>query len=205
MEQDVYRGGESVRPHFYIDFVEDPVKTKLVGRPVMRAVERVTVLVGSDRTHRPVFTVTDEHRRRWPDDYAAFRAAVPADLEGGVPLRGMPGLSLKREHELKALNVLFVEQLLTGTDDEAVKLYGPDAPALRKAAIAYMRGDHVDKSVDSGDKPAGEREPLREQLRALGVKPDGRWSAKRLREEIEKAQQPAESLEAIRERIAATL
>lgn len=190
---------KSKRAHFFIKFVEDKPATELVGRPVVKAQEMISIAV--DQTYRMTAEATDHYIRKYPELYREFKAALPEDLEGGVELRNVPGISLKREEELRRQGVLFVEQLLTGTEAEAVKKWGPDADKLRLAAITYMRGDS--HPVVTGERPPQTedlRTELRRELERHGVKPDGRWGVKRLREELAKAEAPADV-----ERLAAAL
>lgn len=181
------------RAHFYIDFIEDPEATELVGRPVVKAREMIAMQV--DPTHRMVREVSDKYIAKAPELYRQFKAALPEDMEGGVYLRHVPGISLKREEELRRQGVLFVEQLLTGSEAEAIKRWGPDAGELRLAAITYMRGDS--HPVVTGEQPERTRDlktELREELEARGVRADGRWGVKRLREELAKAREPEEGV-----------
>lgn len=190
--------------HFYIDFVEDEVATELTGRPVVKPREMISIVV--DPTYRLAQPVTEKHIRDWPEVYRQFKAALPEDLDGGVELRNVPGISLKREEELRRQGVLFVEQLLVGSDAEAVKKWGPDADKLRQAAIAYMRGDTHPAVTGAAEakKPDGEQERLREELARRGVRVDKRWGVKRLRAELE-ATGPADTMDDIQQRLAAAL
>lgn len=68
---------------------------------------------------------------------------------------------------------------------------GGDAPSTETKDTDPL--DHDRDGKKGGAKPVEERdslEPLREELRALGVEVDGRWGEKRLNEELEKATAP---------------
>jgi len=82
---------------------------------------------------------------------------------------------------------MFVEHLLTGTDEEARRRFGPDADKLRATAIAYMRGDIPPAAPEDEPAKVDERGQLRAELERRGGKVDARWGVERLRKELEDA------------------
>lgn len=80
----------------------------------------------------------------------------------------------------------------TAAFDEVDELEKQVAKARRAIAL---RKELADLNAELADAPAeapatDDAEGLREQLRALGVKPDGRWSVAKLQQELEAATAP---------------
>jgi hypothetical protein len=126
------------RPRFFMDAIENPHRSKIEGRPIFDEVEMVEVKIPGDRLfvfHSPV---EDKHRERWPELYAAFqrgeqRAAAGTPLEQWVH----PSMTRSRVAELKACNILSVEELASVSDSILPRL-GMGARALREGARAYI-------------------------------------------------------------------
>lgn len=126
---------DPVQPRFHIEPVQDEAATAAQGRPIFRNEERVQfIMPGSP--NQPVFRVSDEHRERWPDQYAAFRRGEDHSVEG-TPLEQWPIMTRAMVLELKAMNVFTVEQC-AGLSDMALQKIGRGGYALRERAKAYL-------------------------------------------------------------------
>ena len=80
---------DNATPTFYMGTRENPVKTREMGRPIFDDVEMVRITIPGDRLTNFVDEVSDEHRNRWPDHYAAFkRGELRAST--GTPLEHWP-------------------------------------------------------------------------------------------------------------------
>lgn len=126
---------DSVIPRFHIESIPDPVSTAASGRPRFKSEERVQfIMPGSP--NQPVFKVNDEHRQRWPDQYAAFKRGEEMALDG-TPLEQWPVLTRTMVLELKAIGLHTVEQC-AGMSDTAVQKVGRGGYNLRERAKAYL-------------------------------------------------------------------
>lgn len=127
---------QDVRPRFFMQPVEDELATAKEGRPIFTDQEYVEVLIPGDRLSKPVFPVSDEHRKRWPQAYEAFRRGHD-HVTHGTPLEQWPPLTSARVMELKSINILTVEDL-AGLADRAISQLGPDGRQLREKARAFL-------------------------------------------------------------------
>lgn len=142
---------ETVRPRFYIHPVQNKAKSDKEGRPIFEPKSFVELRHPGDRLYSFVDEI-DEHGRslakradgtpvsdyseRFPRDFAAFkrgeeRAAV------GTPLEEWSALSRSRAAELKALNILTVEEL-ADVQDGALDKMGMGARAEREKARTFL-------------------------------------------------------------------
>ncbi len=127
--------GDSTRPRFHIHAVQDEAATARNGRPMFRDEERVQFLQpGSHNSF--VARVTDEHRNRWPKEYAAFKAGHTMAMEG-TPLEQWPFMTPGRIAELKALEIHTVEQC-AALNDAILHRIGINGRGLKQAAAAYL-------------------------------------------------------------------
>lgn len=154
-------GRDPVQPRFHIEPVQDDGASAREGRPIFRNEERVQfIMPGSP--NQPVFRITDEHKQRWPEHYAAFRRGEDMAVEG-TPLEQWPPLSRAMVLELKALGFHSVEQL-SQMPDTAVQKVGRGGYALRERAKAYL--DEAEASAFS-ERLARENEAKSAEIAAL--------------------------------------
>ena len=126
-------GRSEAVPRFYMDKVE--VKTA-DGRLIYPDVERVEILIPGDMKSIVVQKVGDHHRRRWPQQYAAFKAGLTPTTVG-QPLEYWGGLTPGQIATFKAFNVHSVENL-SGLTDSQIQGMGMGVRALRERAKAWL-------------------------------------------------------------------
>lgn len=123
-------------PRFYRDKAENAFRSNQEGRPVFDEVEMVEIIIPGQPQSIATRRVKQEHRDRWPQHYAAFKAGLePA--QDGSPLEEWPPLSPAQVANLKALQIHTVEQL-AGASDTALEKIGMGARALRDKAAAWL-------------------------------------------------------------------
>ncbi len=145
-------GRDDCIPHFYMRAVRNAARSEAEGRPVFDEAPYVKVLVPGDRNSIVDRRVGDSDRERWPGQWAAFLAR--RERPAGTPIGHWPYLTVARAAELKALELLTVEQV-AGADDALVERIGGDAAALVERARQFLQ-------------PQSETETeLREQIAAL--------------------------------------
>ena len=64
-------------PVFFTEAVRMDFKSKQAGRDIFEDREFVRILIPGDRRSAPVEPVGDEHKKRWPREYEAFKAGRP--------------------------------------------------------------------------------------------------------------------------------
>ena len=127
---------DGVFPRFYIDTVLNPYATQQAGREVWEEIEMVEMLMPGNMLTRPTAKVTDEHRNRWPEAYAAFKRGEEMSHDGR-PLEEWPMLSKAQVKELKFLDFHTVEQVAEMTE-LAIQRIGMGARQLKTAAQAFL-------------------------------------------------------------------
>lgn len=149
-------------PRFYLDPVQDEVASATQGRPIFRQVERVeTIMPGNPHT-RPVNNVTDEHRGRWPKEYAAFREGIDISPDG-TPIEEWPILNRAQVAELKYLGIKTVEHIANLSDHDLQRI-GMGGRVLKDKALAFL--DDA-ASVALSEKLSKENDDLRSRMAAL--------------------------------------
>ncbi len=163
-------------PRFFIESVADELASQRDGRPIFYDQERVELMIpGVSQYNIKVDIVSEDHRRRWPEQYRAFRAGQELAADG-TPLEQWP--ILKRSHvlELKAMNFTTVEQLAE-MDDQATqrimggmrirtlaKAYIDDAQAGALLAKATADNDRKDARIAELESKVGELGSLLSQI-----------------------------------------
>lgn len=127
---------DTARPRFYMQAIENKAQSAVEGRPIFDEREMVEVIVPGDKLTRYVGFVTDAERDRWPEIYAAFKRGE-ARAAMGTPLEHWPIVTTGRVAELKALNILSVEELANVPDSSLPRL-GFNARELREQARTYI-------------------------------------------------------------------
>jgi hypothetical protein len=123
-------------PVFFTEAVRMDFKSKQAGRDIFEDREFVRILIPGDRRSAPVEPVNDEHKKRWPREYEAFKAGQDAPLEG-TPLADWPQISRARVEELAFFHIRTVEQLAAVNDVQLQQL-GMGARELRERARLFL-------------------------------------------------------------------
>ncbi len=123
-------------PQFYMRAVRNAARSETEGRPVFDEAAYVRVLVPGDRNSVVDRRVMDADRERWPDRWAAFLAR--RERPAGTPIEHWPYLTVVRAAELKALDILTVEQAAEA-DEATLERIGGDAAALAERARQFLQ------------------------------------------------------------------
>lgn len=125
-----------VIPVFFTEPVEMVFRSKQEGRPIFEDQEFVKILIPGDRNSSPVQPVDEEVKRRWPQEYAAFKAGEDIKHEG-TPLTQWPPISRSQVEEFKFYNVHTVEHLAAVNDAQIQKM-PMGTRDLQKAARLFL-------------------------------------------------------------------
>lgn len=158
-------------PRFFLDQVQDIVATEREGRAIYREEERVEIIMpGVAAFTKPVGRVTDEHRQRWPKEYAAFKEGFEISPEG-TPLEEWSMLKRSQVLELKWLGFKTVEHL-RDMDDHAIQKIGMGGRKIKELAGAFLddaeRNSLATRLASDNDRKDAEIAALRHQVEEMG-------------------------------------
>ena len=128
--------GDACVPEFYIKAILLEHESEQTGKPIYRNFEYVKVHIPGDLRSGVDRKVTDDHRRRWPVQYTAWKQGLEIATDG-LPLEKWSLIGPAEVETFKFYKVRTVEQL-AGLDDSQVQNLGRGAVRLRKEAIAYL-------------------------------------------------------------------
>lgn len=129
-------GKDNCIPLFSLRPVQNTKETNAQGRPIFRDVEWVKIYIPGDKTTVVSKKVTDEHRERWPEQYAAFKRGQEQPVIG-TPLEQWPIMTRSQVFEFKALQIHTVENLANLADD-AITRIGTGCRDLVERAKAFL-------------------------------------------------------------------
>lgn len=196
---------------FFTDAVENAAKSREAGRPIYDEREFVRIRFPGDNKRELVAPAMEVHfnsgakaqmtyAERFPGAYAAFKDGL-ADYVSGTPLSAVAFVTSAQKAELKALNILTVEQL-AGLPDSQMRKLGMGGRDMAMKAQDFLKTSQSNGEVErlkeeiaalraqmqpapSDDPFAGmEDDDLRNMLTDAGVTPDGRWGRKKLVDEL---------------------
>jgi hypothetical protein len=129
--------GDNARPRFFTEPVRNNYRSDTEGRPVFEDREFVTILVPGDRKTEWSGYVKEEHKRRWPREYASFKAGLETPVEG-TPLKEWAVITRSQVEELRFAHILTVEQLATLPDDALNRSVSMGGYQLREKAKRWL-------------------------------------------------------------------
>lgn len=142
MSEDVAENSAQ-RVMFYMGTRPNSEKSLAEGRPIYEECPFVKIFTAGDNLTVIDVPVWDDpmnkhsHTRRFPREWAAFKAGIVAEAQqGGTPLKLMPGISQAQVRELEHFHCNTVEQLADLADVHAAKFMG--IQALKQEARAYL-------------------------------------------------------------------
>lgn len=116
-------------------------KTSEEGRPIYESREYVTIIVPGDKNNIVNCPVWEQHRQRFPRQYAAFKAGQTQELSG-TPLEHVAWITREQVEELKFFHIRTLEQLSNCPDVHAQKFMGINK--LRQRAR-----DHIQQAKEA--------------------------------------------------------
>ena len=155
--------GGRTTPIFFIEAVQDHVKSKEEGRPIFREVEKVKLHFAGNPHSVPVMEVTDDIKAQFPQHYAAFKRTGEMAIVG-TPLKEWASLSVSRIAELNAQNIWTVENLAS-LDDAGLQRIGMGGRELVAKAKAYIESAQGNSPIEA---LASENIRLSEQVELQG-------------------------------------
>ena len=159
-------GGDVVMPRFYMEKQMNKRKSDDARRAIYDEYEAAEFIIPGDNTTVHKERVTDEHRHRWPKQYAAFKAGIEQingmPLESWYAISNHPGLI----EEMRALKIRSVEDLAGINDDYATRApWGRDW--RKKAQDELARQKSQDSVLAANAELSAKLEEMSAQLAAL--------------------------------------
>lgn len=147
---------------FYFESIKNEEESLAQGRPIFSDKEYIKIIPVGDRNTVICEPVTEDHKVRFPNQYAAFKNQQVQPQEG-TPLEEWPPLTKSQVMMMKSANVHTVEQLSVVSDGNLSNL-GMGARDLREKAKTYL------ESAQTGAIPMAAQERINElekQVEAL--------------------------------------
>ena len=149
-------------PRFFLDKNLNNIASEKAGHPVYDSVEKVEIIIPGQSLSTAVRFVNQELKNRWPQQYAAFKAGMEAPVEG-TPIEEWPPLIPAEVANLKAINIMTVEQL-SQINDNAISTMGHGARALRDKAAAWLKNAAGGQALSEATARASRAEAKLETL-----------------------------------------
>lgn len=120
---------------FYVEAVKNETKSAAEGRPIFDEIPHVKIITPGSRDVL-VTRATKNYQTRFPKQWEAFTKSQDQTCINGTPLSEVPFLTVGQIAELRALNVMTLEQLANLSDAVAHKFMG--AQKMKQQAGAYL-------------------------------------------------------------------
>jgi hypothetical protein len=155
-------GDENLIVSFYSQPVKLGAESDKAGRPIYQDVPYVWIRFPGDRTREVKRKATDEHKARFPRQWAAFERQQEY-VEQGTPLEDIPWMSRSRALTLKGANIHTMENYAAVTDDRLHAL-GHGAREERDKCRTQMK-----LAADSAEalRLQGENQALKDDIALL--------------------------------------
>jgi hypothetical protein len=137
------RDRDGAIPRFFMDTIQDKARSEAEGVPRFIDVEMVEVIIPGDRLNTPTFIVGERHRKRWPKQYAAFKADQEAPVDG-TPIDQLPGVTKSQVQELAYFHVRTIEALANLSDEQMGKVMPMGGRQMREKAQRWVKNAEGD-------------------------------------------------------------
>lgn len=174
--QERYIADSRLYVEFYRKAVHNPFKSKDQGRPVYDEKDFIKIMIPGDKYSSVDTPVTEEHRRRFPTQWAQYQAGQTQAVTG-TPLEVWPQATIGLVATLKAMNITTVEQLAELSDANAMSITGNhDLRRRAKAFLDAAAGEAVNTKLEAElEKRDLEIAAMKEQIAGLlTARPRGR-------------------------------
>lgn len=154
---------------FFKQATENAFESEAQGRPIFYDVDMVRIQVPGDTTTVIVAPVREDHKKRFPLQWAHFMNMHGGDpREIGTPLSQWPRLGQSQVEELKALKFFTVESIATAADQQLQRINmiaGMSPYAFRDHAIRFLKIAQDDSTTQAAEDRAKALEEENKKLR----------------------------------------
>jgi hypothetical protein len=171
--QSASEADKGLRVTFFYEEVPDVKRTEEMGRPIFKSVEMCEIRIPLDKDNVTVERVekNPDLRRRFPGQYARFKAGETVQIEGSL-LRQWGLITPAEAKSYEAVDVFTVEQL-AGLSDAQCQRYRGSLADRQKAKDFLDKAKGLEPVAQARAENAALRaeiEALREAIAALGGK-----------------------------------
>lgn len=148
---------------FYLRSVQNEFESNKQGRPIFEDVDFVKIFVPGDSTSVIDTAVRDDHKQRFPLQWAHYKNKQGDTKEVGTPLSAWQRLTPAQAEELRAIKFFTVEAIANASDANLQRLgmiAGMSAYAFREAAQRFLATANNESAVQEAEarvKAAEER------------------------------------------------
>jgi hypothetical protein len=121
---------------FYMKALQNGGRTEKEGRPIFDDVPHVRIHVPGDKSTVIDTMATEEHKQRFPTQWAKFEKGMSQAPEG-TPVEEWPMLTTSQAAEFKAINIFTVEQIASMSDLAAGRFMGGNE--LKRKAETFLK------------------------------------------------------------------
>jgi hypothetical protein len=150
-------------PRFYLRPTLDQKATDEAGHPVFKDEEFVEIIIPKSKDFRPVYKVTEEFRRRWPQQYGNFKQSLSA-IPDGFRLDEWSMMPRSISETLKSLQIYTMEQFIL-IPEEDLKILGPGIGDLQVHAREVI--ENRDEKQEQIDELSAQNAELLQRLERL--------------------------------------
>lgn len=166
------READRTIPEFFLSPERNNFLSAEKGRDIFEDKEMVRVITPGNMKSIPVLPVTEEHKRRWSAQYAAFKSGHEQPVTG-TPLDQVAFLTPAAVKHLQAMNVKTVEDL-AGVSDAVLQNLPLGGREYRTKAAAFLdsaKGNALVEHEKAGRIAAEqERDMLKSQMQDLATR-----------------------------------
>lgn len=162
---------------FYERAVRNDFMTQKEGRPIFATADYVEINVPGDNTLTLDVPVNQDHKNRFPIQWARYQNAKGAGVDGqivGTPLEQWPQIDRAQAAELKALKFLTVDSVADASDAQLQRIgmiAGMSPHAFRDKARRFLNVAH---GVAEVNNRAEEIENLRKENERIRLEAEER-------------------------------
>lgn len=126
---------------FHTKPVQQTFRTSQENRPIFEDVDFIKIFTPGNQLNIIDTPVRDEHKRRFPVQWAAFQNGKGGDQVHGTPVSAWSFLTASQAEEFKAVKFFTVEQVANASDQQLQSLGmigGTNPHVIRDRAKAYL-------------------------------------------------------------------
>jgi hypothetical protein len=156
---------------FYKHAVQNNFRTEQEGRPIYDDIDMIEVQVPGDKLTSVHSIVREDHKRRFPQQWAHFHNQHEGDqaLAGKTPLEHWPRLTRAQVAELRHLHFRSVEDIAHASDTQLQSLgmcAGMSSYKFRDVAQQFLKLAGDESAASKADARANQLEKEMAELRA---------------------------------------
>lgn len=141
-----YGDDKGLLVEFFDDAVEQPFESANAGRAIFKPIPHISIIYPGDKTKKTYRPATDQDKRRFPMQWAAFEKNEQA-VESGTPITQWLYLSKSQALELKHMGFWTVELLANASDMQISSFMG--GMGLRAQAKAFLASAEGNSALTS--------------------------------------------------------